>query len=117
MKEKKKAARVRETAAPYAAESPAEARLSLRIDPELKELIEQAAMHTGQTVSSYAISTLVRDARRVLAEQHTTYLSERDQATLLDLMENPPPPNEALIQAMRHHREFVRSFDRPDEEP
>ena len=117
MKERKKATpRVREAAAPYAAEAPAEARLSLRIDPELKELIETAAAHTGQTVSSYAISTLVRDARRVIEDQHTTYVSERDWEILMDLVDNPPPPNEALIRAMRHHQEFVTSHDRADEE-
>jgi uncharacterized protein (DUF1778 family) len=124
---KKATPRVREAPATYAVEAPApdsvqeaeaqgEARLSFRIDPELKELIELAAMHTGQTVSSYAISTLVRDARRVIQDQHTTYVSERDWEILMDLMDNPPPPNEALIQAMQHHREFVRSFDRADED-
>lgn len=124
---KKATPRVREAPATYAAEAPAvesvpgmevqgEARLSFRIDLELKELIELAAMHTGQTVSSYAISTLVRDARRIIEDRHTTYLSERDWEIFMDLMDNPPPPNEALIRAMQHHREFVRSHDRSDED-
>ena len=108
--------RVRETPATYAVEAPApdsvaegqgEARLSFRIDPELKELIELAAMHTGQTVSSYAISTLVRDARRVIQDQHTTYVSERDWEILMDLMDNPPPPNEALIRAKKSYQRLV----------
>jgi hypothetical protein len=47
---------------------------------------------------------------------HTTYLSERDWEILMDLLDNPPPPNEALIQALRHHRDFVRSFDHADED-
>jgi uncharacterized protein (DUF1778 family) len=124
---KKATPRVRETAATYAVEAPAsdsvqeteaqgEARLSFRIDPELKELIERAAVHTGQTVSSYAISTLVRDARRIIQDQHTTYLSERDWEIFMDLMDNPPPPNEALVRAMQHHRDFVRSHDRADDD-
>lgn len=46
----------------------------------------------------------------------TPYASERDWKILMDLMENPPPPNEALIRTLRHHREFVRSYDRPDED-
>jgi uncharacterized protein (DUF1778 family) len=124
---KKATPRVREAPATYAVEAPApdavqeaeaqgEARLSFRIDPELKELIELAAMHTGQTVSSYAISTLVRDARRVIQDQHTTYVSERDWEILMDLMDNPPPPNEALIQAMESHRRLVVSRTKPIEE-
>jgi uncharacterized protein (DUF1778 family) len=105
---RKKAPRVREETAPYAAESPvADARLSIRVDGESKELIELAAAHCGQTVSSYAISTLVRDARRVVEEHHTTLLSARDWRTFMELMDNPPPPNEALKRAARTHSQRV----------
>lgn len=45
-----------------------------------------------------------------------TYVSERDWEILMDLIDNPPPPNEALIHALRHHRDFVRSFDHADED-
>jgi hypothetical protein len=31
-------------------------------------------------------------------------------------IENPPPPTEALIRAVRHHRVMVVSHDRPPEE-
>lgn len=44
------------------------------------------------------------------------YVSERDYEILMGLMENPPPPNEALIRTLRHHRDFVRSHDRSDED-
>jgi len=127
MSPRKKALRVREEHAAYAVEAPApqsaaeaegqgEARLSFRIDPELKELIELAAMHTGQTVSSYAISTLVRDARRIIQDQHTTYVSERDWEILMDLMDNPPPPNEALIRAMQSYQTLIVPRTQPLEE-
>lgn len=121
MKDRDKSPRqVREPQAPYAAEAPAdapsEARLTLPIDAAQKELIEAAAAHLGETVSSYAISTLVRDARRVIEGEHAAPVSDRDWEILMDLMENPPEPNEALLAAMRHHREFVRSLDHADEE-
>jgi len=124
---KKANPRVREAHAAYAAEAPAsestreveaqgDAHLSFHIDPELKELIELAATQTGQTVSSYAISTLVREARRILEEQHTTYVSERDWEILMDLLDNPPPPNEALIRAMQSYRRLVVPRTEPLEE-
>jgi hypothetical protein len=52
----------------------------------------------------------------VEAQNHTPYVSERDWEILMDLVENPPPPNEALLRTLRHHRDFVRSFDHPDED-
>lgn len=118
---KKTAARVREEPATYAAEAPdgaeaqGTARLSIRIDPELKELIELAATQTGQTVSAYVVSTLVRDARQVVEDQYTRYLSARDSEIFLKLVDDPPPPGEALIRAAQHHRAYVRSYDHPDE--
>ncbi|HLL81424.1 MAG TPA: DUF1778 domain-containing protein [Longimicrobium sp.] len=124
MSPRKKASRVREAHATYAVEAPApesmpetearaEARLSLRIDPELKELIERAALHTGQTVSSYAISTLVRDARRVIQDEHTTYLSERDWEIFMDLMDNPPAPGEALLRAKESYHKLIVPRTKP----
>jgi hypothetical protein len=39
----------------------------------------------------------------VFPEEIVTVLSDRDRDFLLDLLENPPPPNEALIKLFRDH--------------
>ncbi len=43
------------------------ARLELRIDPEQKRLIEEAAASEHQTVSAFVVETLVRRARAVVS--------------------------------------------------
>jgi len=45
-----------------------DARLNFRLSSELKQTIEQAAAVLGQSVSEFAVSTLVEFARKVLQE-------------------------------------------------
>lgn len=94
-----------------------EARLNFRLDPEIKALIERAARYSGETVTSYAVSTLVRDARQVVQDHEVTTLSERDWELFLSILDDPPPPNEALRRAARRHRELVVERDRDRAEP
>ena len=56
-----------------------DARLNFRLAGELKKTIEEAAAQMGQTVSDFAVSTLVQTARRILHDQQVTRLSERDR--------------------------------------
>jgi len=41
-----------------------DARLNFRINSELKKTIEDAAAQTGQTVSDFAVSTLLQASRK-----------------------------------------------------
>lgn len=84
-----------------------EARLNFRLDPAIKELIERAAGYSGETVTSYAVSTLVRDARRVVQEHEQTTLSDRDREIFLSLLDDPPAPTDALRRAAARHRELI----------
>lgn len=85
----------------------AEARLSFRVDARLKTLIERAAGYSGETVTSYAIATLLRDARRIVQEHEVSVLSDRDRNRFLALLDQPLVPNAALQRAARRHRDLV----------
>ena len=56
-----------------------DARLNFRLPIALKQTIEEAAALTGQTVSDFAISVLVRSARTLIQEHDNTVLSNRDR--------------------------------------
>ena len=86
---------------------PASERMDFRIDPEQKELIARAAMYSGETVTGYAVSTLVREARRVIREHEITVLSNADRDIFLRMLENPPEPGEALRRAVQRHSELI----------
>jgi uncharacterized protein (DUF1778 family) len=84
---------------------PHEARLNFRLPIELKQTIEEAAARLGQSVSDFAVSTLVRSARDVITQERITTLSQRDWEAFSALLEREDlRPNGALRAAARKYK-------------
>jgi uncharacterized protein (DUF1778 family) len=82
-----------------------DARLNFRLPLDLKQTIEKAAVRTGQTVSDFAVSTLVQSARIILEQEGRTKLSQKDRGVFLSLLDDKDArPNEALKAAAGKHR-------------
>jgi len=85
------------------------ARLNFRLPTEHKSAIEQAAAALGQSVSDFAISTLVQTAQRVIREQDTTVLSNRDRDRFLAALDDSSArPNKALLRAAAKFKRQTR---------
>jgi uncharacterized protein (DUF1778 family) len=80
------------------------ARLSFRLSEDQKALIEQAAATLGQTVSDFAIGSLLRMAEETMQSHHTTIISRHDQEAFLAMLNDDSPPNEALRKAMARYK-------------
>jgi uncharacterized protein (DUF1778 family) len=86
-----------------------QARLNFRLPSVLKRTIEQAAALSGQTVSDFAVSTLIRGARSVLEEHDRTRLTDRDRDRFIALLDaSETRPNKALAAAARKYKKQVR---------
>lgn len=89
-------------------EAKSDARLNFRLNSELKKTIADAAAHSGQTISDFAISTLVQASRRILHEQQVTRLSERDGQRFVEMLDDESTkPNEALVKAAKRYKRQV----------
>lgn len=80
------------------------ARLDFRVSPEHKALIERAASAQGQTVSSFAIATLLKAAEEALQRETARTLSARASLRFLAMLEAPGAPNAALKAAARRYK-------------
>ncbi len=80
-------------------------RLEIRLKPDTKDLIEQAAELRNQTITQFAITTLSEEAVKVVAEHQRTVLSNRDRDLFLKLLDTPPKPNESLRKAAEVYKE------------
>lgn len=78
-------------------------RLDIRLRPDTKDLIQQAAELRNQTLTQFVVSTLSEAAAKVVAAHERTVLSDRDRALFLELLETPPKPNEALENAAKRY--------------
>lgn len=86
-----------------------DARINFRISGELKKTIEDAASRMGQTVSDFAISTLVQASRRVLQDEQVTQLSEQDRQRFVAMLDNESTaPAATLVKAAKRYRKQVR---------
>ena len=81
-----------------------DARINVRLPSELKQTIEEAASALGQSVSEFAIATVVREARLVLQDAQVTRLSNRDRDRFLKALDAlDVKPNAALKAAARRY--------------
>lgn len=84
----------------------ADARINVRLSGELKRTIEEAAAALGQSVSEFAVGTVVQEARRVLREVEATRLSNQDRDRFLAALEaSDARPNANLRAAAKRYRQ------------
>ncbi len=74
-------------------------RIELRTTPEEKRLLLSAAAHERLDLTSFVLHTALPAARKVIERAERLELSERDSLRVLELLENPPEPSPALLQA------------------
>ncbi len=80
-----------------------DARCDFRISSQTKALIEHAAALNGQTLTEFAVATLVEKARQVLHEENVRTLTARDARRFLHILDEKEP-NPALRQAARKYK-------------
>lgn len=83
-------------------------RIDVRLSTDLKNLIEQAAMELGQSVSDFVVGTMARRARKVIQQSNVTELSARDRDRFIALLDDvDAAPNAALIKAAARYKAEV----------
>ena len=76
------------------------ARINLRTSVEAKTMIERAAALMGTTVSGFMLQNAYEAARRIVSENNTLLMTERDFEAFTSSIENPPKPKPALRKLM-----------------
>ncbi len=76
-------------------------RIELRATPEEKQLLAQAAAYERLDVTAFIMRAALPAARGVVEQAERIVLTERDTARVLELLENPPEPSAALMEAAR----------------
>ena len=74
-------------------------RLDLRVRPDVKKIIEQAAEALGVSTTDFASAALVHEAQAVLEKHHRITLNNADRDRFLHALASEEEPNAALTQA------------------
>ena len=77
-----------------------EKRIELRVSQEAKTTIEEAAKLANVSVSSYILSTVLKQAKVDLSKSYIV-LNDDDRDALLKALQNPEKPNQTLINLLK----------------
>lgn len=81
-------------------------RISLRVDSDVKERLEEAADLQGVPLSAFIIQAATEKATDVRIKQERLVLSDRDRDRFLAALEEDTP-NEDLREAVGSHDELI----------
>lgn len=73
-----------------------DSRVDFRVSDVQKSLLERAAEIKHLSLSSYILSSSIKQAELDIAENEMLILSNRDRDLVMSALENPPEPNGAL---------------------
>ena len=74
-------------------------RLSLRVSTDAKKLIVRAAAIQQTNLTDFVVSNVLPVAQRIADAAERVYLTERDTQMIMEILDNPPAPNEKLLAA------------------
>ena len=79
-------------------------RIEIRATQEEKRVLARAAAEERLDMTSFIMRSALPAAREVIEKADRIVLSARDTELVLDLLENPPKPTKAMLDAARWWR-------------
>jgi uncharacterized protein (DUF1778 family) len=88
--------------------SAVEKRFQTRMPYHVHEKLAQAAEVLGSTLNQFVVQSALEKAHTILEQERILHMTLKDAEVFFEALENPPPPNEALIKAAQ---EYKAEFD------
>jgi len=76
-------------------------RIDLRLTDDDKNLIEEAAAMTNQTITQFMVNSASERAAEVIEQHRRLILNEESWDRVMDALDNPPEPDDRLKRAAR----------------
>ena len=88
-----------------------EARIPARMPQAVYDRITEAAALLGSTLNQFLVSAALDKANAILEQERVINLNFKSAKIVLDLISNPPEPNDALMRAMQKRRQLLANPD------
>jgi uncharacterized protein (DUF1778 family) len=86
----------------------AKSRITARVPTSIQLVLEQAAAYLGVPLNSFVVTAAVEKANELLAAERAIQLGRKDAELFAKLLENPPAPSPALLEAGKAYQEMIR---------
>ena len=80
-------------------------RVSARIPMRVYEKLTEAADVVGATLNHFLVQSALEKAENILEHERVIQMTKRDAKVFFDAVENPPPINDKLLEAMKAYQE------------
>jgi uncharacterized protein (DUF1778 family) len=77
-----------------------QARMEFKTTPDMKDLLSQAAALDGLDLTSFVLGPAIEKARKVLSEHASIALCKQGQAALVQMLQTPQQPTQAMNDLM-----------------
>jgi len=84
-------------------------RINLRIQCDVKQLLERAAGFEGKTVSNFILNSALAHAEKTIQVHERMRLNDRDSLAFFDALNQPVRFNPKLLAAFEEHDRRVTS--------
>jgi len=84
-------------------------RINIRLQTEVKQLLERAAGFEGKTVSHFILHSALTQAEKTIQAHETMRLNAKDSEIFLQALQHPPQLNGRLAAALQAHDKLVQS--------
>jgi uncharacterized protein (DUF1778 family) len=84
-------------------------RITARVPLAVQEKLQEAADLVGATVNQFVVQSALEKAEQIIDREKMIALTQMDAAMLIELLENPPKPNEALARALDRYKSRVEN--------
>jgi uncharacterized protein (DUF1778 family) len=84
------------------------ASIPLRVPARIKERAEYAASLRGESLNGFISSILAEASEKIIEDERLIRLSEAGARSLVEVLENPPAPNDKLTRAIAEHKPISR---------
>lgn len=98
-----------QTVKPINEEQAKNERLAARTTSRVKKLIEEAASLEGRSISDFMVEHAQAAAVNIIERHNSIILSARDSALFVEILLNPPAPNDHLKRAAARHKKVIAS--------
>ena len=82
----------------------AEKRFQTRMPYYVHEKLINAAALSGATLNQFVVQSALEKANSVLEREWVLKLTLRDAEKIFEVVDNPPPPNDRLIEAAKAYK-------------
>ncbi|WP_404359512.1 DUF1778 domain-containing protein [Methylotuvimicrobium sp. KM1] len=83
-------------------------RITARVSEQIKETLIAAADLTGATLNQFLVQAALEKAERVIEKDKLIHLSQQDAEFFFDVLDNPPEPNDKLINAVKNYKARIK---------